>query len=128
LLLPSEAEWEYAARAGTQTKYWWGDQLQPGMANCKNCSDAAGAEQPVSVGSFKPHPFGLYDMGGGVDQWVEDCWHKTYHGAPSDGSPWVEEDGETKTVSALRSGNVRCLAQKTNQPWNRSFEGRSDIS
>ena len=88
--LPSEAEWEYAARGGTQTKYWWGDQFQPGMANCKNCTDIAAAEQPVKVGSFKPNPFGLYDMGGGVDQWVEDCWHKNYQGAPSDGSPWVE--------------------------------------
>jgi formylglycine-generating enzyme required for sulfatase activity/class 3 adenylate cyclase len=102
--LPSEAEWEYAARAGTQTKYWWGDQLQPGMANCKNCADAAGAEQPVSVGSFKPNPFGLYDMGGGVDQWVEDCWHKTYHGAPSDGSAWVEGDC---TTHVIRSGSWR---------------------
>ncbi len=88
--LPSEAEWEYAARGGTQTTYWWGDQFQPGMANCKNCTDIAAAEQPVKVGSFKPNPFGLYDMGGGVDQWVEDCWHKNYQGAPSDGSPWVE--------------------------------------
>jgi formylglycine-generating enzyme required for sulfatase activity/class 3 adenylate cyclase len=100
--LPSEAEWEYAARGGTQSKYWWGDQLQPGMANCKNCSDVAGAEQPVKVGSFKPNPFGLYDMGGGVDQWVEDCWHKSYQGAPSDGSPWVALDCNSHVI---RSGS-----------------------
>jgi formylglycine-generating enzyme required for sulfatase activity/class 3 adenylate cyclase len=99
--LPSEAEWEYAARGGTQTKYWWGDQLQPGIANCKNCTDAA-AEQPVKVGSFKPNPFGLYDMGGGVDQWVEDCWHKTYQGAPSDGSPWAAGDCSSHVI---RSGS-----------------------
>jgi formylglycine-generating enzyme required for sulfatase activity/class 3 adenylate cyclase len=102
--LPSEAEWEYAARGDTQTKYWWGDQLQPGMANCKNCTDTAGAEQPVKVGSFKPNPFGLYDMGGGVDQWVEDCWHKTYQGAPSDGSPWSAGDCSSHVV---RSGSWR---------------------
>jgi formylglycine-generating enzyme required for sulfatase activity/class 3 adenylate cyclase len=102
--LPSEAEWEYAARAGTQTKYWWGDQLESGMANCKNCTDVAAAEQPIKVGSFKPNPFGLYDMGGGVDQWVEDCWHKTYQGAPFDGSAWVEGDC---AAHVIRSGSWR---------------------
>jgi formylglycine-generating enzyme required for sulfatase activity/class 3 adenylate cyclase len=100
--LPSEAEWEYAARAGTQTRYWWGDQPQAGMANCKNCTDIAGTEQPVKVGSFKPNPFGLYDMGGGVDQWVEDCWHKNYQGAPADGSAWVEGDCGSHVI---RSGS-----------------------
>jgi formylglycine-generating enzyme required for sulfatase activity/class 3 adenylate cyclase len=100
--LPSEAEWEYAARGGTQTKYWWGDQFQSGMANCKNCTDIPAAEQPIKVGSFRPNPFGLYDMGGGVDQWVEDCWHKNYQGAPSDGSPWVEGDCVSHVI---RSGS-----------------------
>ena len=99
--LPSEAEWEYAARGGTQTKYWWGDKLQPGMAGCKDCGDLA-AEQPAKVGSFKPNPFGLYDMGGGVDQWVEDCWHKTYQGAPGDGSAWSSGDC---SAHVLRSGS-----------------------
>jgi formylglycine-generating enzyme required for sulfatase activity/class 3 adenylate cyclase len=100
--LPSEAEWEYAARGGTQTRFWWGDQFQSGKANCKNCSEIAAAEQPVKVGNFPPNPFGLYDMGGGVDQWVEDCWHKNYQGAPSDGSPWVESDC---TSHVIRSGS-----------------------
>ena len=97
--LPTEAEWEYAARAGTQTKYWWGDQFQADAANCKNC---AANEQPVKVGSLKPNPFGLYDMGGSVDQWVEDCWHKTYQGAPADGSAWVEAQCPSHV---LRSGS-----------------------
>src|SRR5713101_3863458 len=100
--LPSEAEWEYAARGGTQTKYWWGDQFQPGMANCKNCTDIAAAEQPIKVGSFRPNPFGLHDMGGGVDQWVEDCWHKNYQGAPTDGSAWAK--GECGS-HVIRSGS-----------------------
>ncbi|MBR0836789.1 SUMF1/EgtB/PvdO family nonheme iron enzyme [Bradyrhizobium manausense] len=99
--LPSEAEWEYAARGGTQTKYWWGDKLQPGMAGCKDCGDLA-AEQPAKVGSFKPNPFGLYDMGGGVDQWVEDCWRRTHQGAPVDGSAW---NGGDCSSHVLRSGS-----------------------
>ena len=102
--LPTEAEWEYAARGGTQTKYWWGDQFQSGMASCKNCTDIAATEQPIKVGSFKPNPFGLYDMGGGVDQWVEDCWHKNYQGAPTDGSAWVESQCASHVI---RSGSWR---------------------
>lgn len=102
--LPTEAEWEYAARGGTQTRYWWSDQFQNGMANCKNCTDIAATEQPVKVGSFEPNPFGLYDMGGSVDQWVEDCWHKTYQGAPADGSAWVESHC---TSHVIRSGSWR---------------------
>jgi len=100
--LPSEAEWEYAARGGTDTNYWWGDQLQAGMANCKGCNDPYDSAQPLKVGSLKPNPFGLYDMGGDVDQWVEDCWHSSYQGAPVDGSPWTEEDCLSHVV---RSGS-----------------------
>jgi formylglycine-generating enzyme required for sulfatase activity/class 3 adenylate cyclase len=102
--LPSEAEWEYAARGGTQTRYWWGDQFQPGMVNCKGCSDIPVNDQPVKGGSLKSNPFGLFDMGGGVDQWVEDCWHKTYQGAPADGSAWVENECPSRVI---RSGSWR---------------------
>jgi formylglycine-generating enzyme required for sulfatase activity/class 3 adenylate cyclase len=108
--LPSEAEWEYAARGGKQTKYWWGDQFQFGMVNCKNCADVAGARQPIKVGSLKPNPFGLYDMGGGVDQWVEDCWHKSYQGAPSNGSAWLDGDCSLRVI---RSGSWRNDAGST---------------
>lgn len=100
--LPSEAEWEYAARGGSQSKYWWGDQMQPGHAGCKDCGGDSTAEQPVKVGSFKPNPFGLYDMGGGVDQWVEDCWHRNYQGAPDDGAVWTGGDCASHVI---RSGS-----------------------
>jgi formylglycine-generating enzyme required for sulfatase activity/class 3 adenylate cyclase len=100
--LPSEAEWEYAARGGTASKYWWGNQPQQGLANCKGCNEPYDAKQPLKVGSFLPNPFGLYDMGGGVDQWVEDCWHKNYQGAPSGGEPWLDPDCSTRV---LRGGS-----------------------
>jgi formylglycine-generating enzyme required for sulfatase activity len=100
--LPSEAEWEYAARGGTQTKYWWGDQFQSEMANCKGCGGAYDAMQPASVGTFKANPFGLHDMGGNVHQWVEDCWHKDYQGAPTDGSAWIDK---TCSSHVIRSGS-----------------------
>jgi len=100
--LPSEAEWEYAARAGKPTKYWWGDQMRVGMANCKGCNDAGDPAQIMKIGSFQANPFGLFDMGGGVDQWVADGWHKNYQGAPADGSAWADEDGFARVI---RSGS-----------------------
>ena len=100
--LPSEAEWEYAARAGTQTKYWWGDQVRSDLANCKGCATAYDLTQPLKVGSFRANLFGLHDMGGNVDQWVEDCWHKDYQGAPIDGSAWIEKNCASHVI---RSGS-----------------------
>jgi formylglycine-generating enzyme required for sulfatase activity/class 3 adenylate cyclase len=100
--LPTEAEWEYAARGGTRSKFWWGDQLQVAMANCKGCNEPYETSQPLKVGSFKPNPFGLYDMGGNIHQWVADCWHHNYQGAPSDGSAWVENDCSSRVI---RSGS-----------------------
>ncbi len=90
--LPSEAEWEYAARGGTQTKYWWGNEMKPGIAACKGCGEPYDPHHPVKVGSFPANPFGLHDMSGGVAEWVADCWHKDYHGAPADGSAWQDDN------------------------------------
>ena len=86
--LPTEAEWEYAARGGTNTRYWWGAQLVVKAADCKGCGEQHDPQAPLPVGSFSPNPFGLHDMGGGVDQWVSDCWHKDYNGAPANGASW----------------------------------------
>jgi len=98
--LPSESEWEYAARAGTKTDYWWGDELWPEMANCNGCGSAYDRLRPAKVGSFTANPFGLHDMGGGIDQWVDDCWHGNYRGAPIDGSPWVEDGCQSHVIRA----------------------------
>ncbi|MGJ4930492.1 formylglycine-generating enzyme family protein [Bradyrhizobium sp. HKCCYLS2038] len=103
--LPTEAEWEFAARAGQRSKYWWGDRMRVGMANCKGCNnsgDATDAAQPLKVGSFAANPLGLFDMGGAVGQWVADNWHKNYKGAPSDGSAWLEDGSYARVI---RSGS-----------------------
>jgi formylglycine-generating enzyme required for sulfatase activity len=84
--LPSEAEWEYAARANTSTKFWWGNSLVPNKAACKGCGTDANAVLPLKVGAFAPNPLGLHDMAGGIAQWVADCWVKDYQGAPRNGS------------------------------------------
>lgn len=84
--LPSEAEWEYAARASTSTKYWWGNSLLPGKAACKGCGTDANSDRPIKVGAFAPNPLGLHDMTGGIAQWVADCWIKDYQSAPRNGA------------------------------------------
>jgi len=94
--LLSEAEWEYAARAGTTTTYSWGDDIGNGNANCYGCGSQW--RQTVPVGSFKPNAFGLYDMHGNVFEWVEDAWHGRYEGAPADESEWLEGDYQTSVV------------------------------
>jgi formylglycine-generating enzyme required for sulfatase activity len=89
--LLSEAEWEYAARAGTTTAYSWGDELGKNNANCNGCGSEWDGRQTAPVGSFAPNRFGLYDMHGNVWEWVEDCWHANYAGAPNDGSAWTAQ-------------------------------------
>ena len=82
--LPSEAEWEYAARAGENSAYSWGANIGKDRANCNGCGGTWDNRQTAPVGSFHDNAFGLYDMHGNVWEWVEDCWHATYAGAPSD--------------------------------------------
>jgi formylglycine-generating enzyme required for sulfatase activity len=86
--LPSEAEWEYAARGGTTTSYWWGADIGSGQANCRECGTGQ-PQQTLPTGSYKPNPFGLYDTAGNLAEWVEDCWNDDYQGAPNDGSAWT---------------------------------------
>jgi formylglycine-generating enzyme required for sulfatase activity len=90
--LPSEAEWEYAARAGTTTPYWWGRQLGENNAHCFACESGLDPRKTTQVGRFKPNAFGLYDTAGNVEEWVHDCFHASYQGAPNDGS--VFEGGD----------------------------------
>ena len=84
--LPSEAEWEYAARAGTTTTYSWGNEIGVNRANCDGCGSEWDDTQTAPVGSFAANAFGLFDMHGNVYEWVEDCYADSYAGAPIDGS------------------------------------------
>ncbi|MEJ0069403.1 MAG: SUMF1/EgtB/PvdO family nonheme iron enzyme [Pseudomonadota bacterium] len=112
--LPSEAEWEYAARAGGTTVFWWGadESAASTYANYEGVADGFGNTSPV--GSFKPNRFGLFDMAGNVWQWTADCYNADYRAAPADGSPWLAGDCTSRVVrggswydsrSALRTAN-----------------------
>jgi formylglycine-generating enzyme required for sulfatase activity len=104
--LPTEAEWEYAARGGTTTSFAFGDKLTAQQANCGDSYPATGAKSPgktVPVGSFPANGFGLYDMHGNVAEWVEDAHHDSYEGAPADGSAWVE--GGRAVFRVVRGGS-----------------------
>lgn len=91
--LPSEAEWEYAARAGSATRYAWGNDMGEGRANCNKGCGRPFDFSTGPVGSFAANAFGLYDMHGNVSEWVADWWHTGYTGASSDGS--ARRDGES---------------------------------
>jgi formylglycine-generating enzyme required for sulfatase activity len=101
----SEAEFEYAARAGTQTAYPWGDKIGNSNANCVGCGSQWDNRKPSPINSFAANRFGLQAMHGNVWQWTEDCWHEDYKGAPEDGSAWVEGGDCSRRV--VRGGSWR---------------------
>jgi formylglycine-generating enzyme required for sulfatase activity len=109
--LPSEAEWEYAARAGTTTEFALpapegsDDIAGKVLANCRGCGSEWDGQRTAPVSSFPANAWGLRDMHGNVREWVEDCWRDSYEGAPDDGSVSGEEDGGDCSVRVLRSGS-----------------------
>ncbi|MDZ4731288.1 MAG: formylglycine-generating enzyme family protein [Xanthomonadales bacterium] len=128
--LPSEAEFEYALRGGTNTKYWWGNGSPSQVVeNLTGDGDSSrGRRQwsvafpnysdkfwgPAPVASFKPNPYGLYDMGGNVGEWVRDCWHDSYVRAPLDGSAWINPGCNDRV---LRGGYWASSPENTRAPY-----------
>ena len=115
--LPSEAEWEYAARAGSGTRFPWGNEVGRGHANCEECGMPWEDPRTAPVGSFAANAFGLHDMVGNVYEWVADCAGDSYAGAPSDGSALGPVDG-TCAWRMMRGGSW-CSLPRASRPANR---------
>ncbi len=121
--LPSEAEWEYACRAGTTTPFYFGETITADLASYNaevtyaDEPKGKSANQTTPVGSFVPNPFGLYDMHGNVWEWCYDQWHNSYYkGAPIDGSPWVDRDIQSESENDNQSRLLRG-GSWDNDPW-----------
>jgi len=117
--LPTESQWEYAARAGTTTEYWWGRDIGSNNAHCLGCGSPANMRTAAHIGLFEPNPWGLHDTSGNVAEWTQDCYNPNYEGAPDDGSPWHDGDCSKRVVrggsfSNAGSGSTNTRREKYN--------------
>ena len=96
--LPTDAEWEYAARGGTRSRFWWGDETGVARSNCAECGSLWDGEKTSLVGRFNPNPFGLHDTAGNVFEWVADCWSDDFSQAPQDGSALEKPDCGVRVI------------------------------
>jgi formylglycine-generating enzyme required for sulfatase activity len=126
--LPSEAEWEYAARGGTQTARWWGDAVGTNNANCNGCGSKADDRVLTDVDSFAANPFGLFGMLGNAWQWTADCWHKSYVGAPSDGRAWLGDDCAKHVLRGGSWDNVPIFVRSAARTAGNATAGEYDYS
>ncbi len=115
--LPSEAEWEYAARAGSTTEYSWGDDIGNNRANCDGCGSQWDDDRTAPVGSFPANAWGLHDMHGNVLEWVQDCWNDSYNGAPTDGSAWTSGECSRRVIRGGSWYNFPWVLRSANRFW-----------
>jgi formylglycine-generating enzyme required for sulfatase activity/serine/threonine protein phosphatase PrpC len=125
--LLSEAEWEYVARAGTTSSFWWG--LKPGVGNahCFDCKSDFSTSKPAKVGTYKPNAFGLYDTAGNVFEWVHDCYHPNYNDAPSDGGVWEGGDCDVRVVRGGAYGSPANSMRVENREKFKSGKGQYNV-
>ena len=126
--LPSEAEWEYAARAGTKTARWWGDAIGRNRANCNGCGSPWDDRLLATVESFGPNSFGLYGLLGNAWQWTEDCWHPNYIHAPDDGRAWTEKNCEKHVIRGGSWSSLPVLVRSASRSFSTSDGGDYDNS
>jgi formylglycine-generating enzyme required for sulfatase activity len=125
--LPSEAEWEFACRAGSRTPFATGDEISPVQANYfyDEHGRRIGTGRRTPVGNYAPNAFGIFDLHGNVCEWTADAWHPNYHGAPADGRAWVEPGGEH---CVIRGGAWDYLPRLLRSAWRdwRQADCRTD--
>ena len=126
--LPSEAEWEYAARAGTTTARWWGEAIGSNNANCNGCGSIWDNHVLAPVDAFKPNPFGLYGLLGNNWDWTQDCWHSSYVDAPTDGSAWVSGDCAKHVIRGGAWNNVPIFIRSASRNGAADSGGEYDYS
>jgi formylglycine-generating enzyme required for sulfatase activity len=102
--LPTEAEWEYAARAGTTTVYWWGEEVGSNKANCSDCDNQWDGRQPAPVGSFEPNAFGLYDTAGNVWEWTCSEYREKYYETEEKKCDTKKNSAKNMTASRVERG------------------------
>jgi len=103
--LLTESEWEYSARSGSRGEYWWGLRFVGERAVCEGCESGIYAESTAEVGKYQGNPFGLIDTAGNVSEWVADCWHSDYSGAPVNGEEWLAESAGDCSQAVVRGGS-----------------------
>ncbi|MEM7465567.1 MAG: formylglycine-generating enzyme family protein [Pseudomonadota bacterium] len=139
--LPSEAEWEFAARGGSTGTYYWGEEIQPLCEHANaadkqtkihhptfavnDCDDGYYTTSPT--GAFLPNPWGLYDVYGNVWEWVEDCWNSTYRGAPDNGSPWLTGDCTRRGFRGGGWGDIPRFARSSIRNRSAATSRKDDI-
>ena len=116
--LLTEADWEYAARAGSTTAFYWGDEIGKNNANCDGCGSKWDNQQTAPVGSFTANAFGLYDMAGNVWQWVQDCYHENYEGVSADGTAWIGGDCNRRVIRGGAWISKPQVARSAGRFWN----------